>query len=230
MSKQATIRSERLTLLGNEQALQLWDALSGDPELQVDQLVEEVGRYRASSAAGVAGMSPSQAGITTASGVEYSMEFTRPVKEPDTGATASGFRAQLLFGALGGEEGQQVGVMATTMSALIPGGDTVTALNKVVRAIQQGQPGDWATAKEYALDPHRGLIDADGIWDAFRGCLGGCGGTCLAALTACLAAGALPAVAACVAISCGGCALRCAACVACDCGWFCRWAVGCCDR
>ncbi|MCX5174323.1 hypothetical protein [Streptomyces virginiae] len=235
MSNQPHPRSEQLTLQGNEQALQAWDALSVDRELHVDQLIAEVQRYRASSAAGVAQVSPSQAGILTASGVQYRMEFDRPVKVPETGATVSGFTTHMLFGELaGGEEGQRVGIIATTMFALAPGGDTVTALNKVVRAIEQGQQGgqrrSWAEATEHAFEPDRGLFVADGIWDAFRGCLGGCGGTCLAALTACLAAGALPAVAACVAISCGGCALRCAACVACDCSFFCRWAVGCCDQ
>jgi hypothetical protein len=73
------------------------------------------------------------------------------------------------------------------------------------------------------------LVLVDGWWDRFRGCLGGCGGACLAALGGCIGSGALPAILACLAIRCGGCAVKCAACATCDCSWWCKWAAGCCE-
>lgn len=72
------------------------------------------------------------------------------------------------------------------------------------------------------------LVLVDGWWDTFRGCLGNCGGVCLAAFLSCIGARTIPAILACLAIRCGGCAARCAACATCDCRWSCRWGVGCC--
>jgi hypothetical protein len=55
-----------------------------------------------------------------------------------------------------------------------------------------------------------------------------CVGPCITSLTTC--SGTWTAYFACVAARCGSCLVKQAACCACDCSWWCKWAVGCCDR
>jgi hypothetical protein len=73
------------------------------------------------------------------------------------------------------------------------------------------------------------VIEAESWWSAFKACLHGrCGSTCLSALVSC--SGTWAAYFWCLVAKCGGCVVKCAACSTCDCRWWCKWAVGCCDR
>ncbi|HEY3894103.1 MAG TPA: hypothetical protein VGL88_01910, partial [Pseudonocardiaceae bacterium] len=106
---------------------------------------------------------------------------------------------------------------------------TTAGSNKYAEHIQlEAYQGNLDWMVERQVNDAGALVMVDGWWDRFRGCLGGCGGVCLAALGSCISAGALPAILGCLAIRCGGCAAKCAACATCDCSWLCRWAVGCC--
>jgi len=74
-----------------------------------------------------------------------------------------------------------------------------------------------------------GIIEAESWWSGFVGCLRSrCASSCLSSLHSC--SGYWAAYFWCLVAKCGGCVLKCAACSTCDCRWWCRWAVGCCDR
>jgi len=73
------------------------------------------------------------------------------------------------------------------------------------------------------------VIEAESWWSAFRTCLTHrCGSACLSALVTC--SGTWAAYFWCLVAKCGGCVVKCAGCSTCDCRWWCKWAVGCCDR
>lgn len=88
--------------------------------------------------------------------------------------------------------------------------------------------GNFRQTREYTIEGAK-VVETNSWWSAWVGCLNrNCASTCLNALWSCT--GTWAAYFWCVAARCGGCVLKCAACSTCDCSWWCRWAVGCCDR
>lgn len=88
--------------------------------------------------------------------------------------------------------------------------------------------GNFRQTREYTIEGAK-VVETNSWWSAWVGCLNrSCASTCLNALWSC--SGTWTAYFWCVAARCGGCVLKCAACSTCDCSWWCRWAVGCCDR
>jgi hypothetical protein len=88
--------------------------------------------------------------------------------------------------------------------------------------------GQFERATEWTVEAGK-VVQANSWWSAWVGCLRSrCASTCLSALWQC--SGTWTAYFWCVVAKCGGCVLKCAACSTCDCSWWCRWAVGCCDR
>jgi hypothetical protein len=88
--------------------------------------------------------------------------------------------------------------------------------------------GQFERATEWTIEGGK-VVEARSWWSAWVGCLRSrCASACLSALWQCT--GTWTAYFWCVVGKCGGCVLRCAACSTCDCSWWCRWAVGCCDR
>ncbi|NEY32013.1 hypothetical protein GTU99_07335 [Streptomyces sp. PRKS01-65] len=219
MGRSLLVVRERTALLLQEDALAQWRQLENDPQLQLSELLSASAASLALDAQGV--------GIETAFGLQYEADLERPVTHPETGQSVSQYSARMLFAGLSGPAGTRVGLIygdsypTAEAAASGQGGQ--------IRSLIAPEGGDWQRAEEHAFDQGN-LVPADGFWDAFKRCLGGCGSTCLASLTGCLVLGALPAIVGCLAATCGACAAKCAACALCDCGWLCRPIVGCCEQ
>jgi hypothetical protein len=89
--------------------------------------------------------------------------------------------------------------------------------------------GKLEEAVEHRVDKRLNVTKVNSWWGCMRGKLGGCGSTCQSALSSCWG-GSWTGYLGCLAVKCGGCYVKAAACCGCDCAWWCRWAVGCCDR
>ncbi|MDQ1350033.1 MAG: hypothetical protein QG657_334 [Acidobacteriota bacterium] len=86
--------------------------------------------------------------------------------------------------------------------------------------------------EEYTMDKKLRLSKANSWWSCVKSDIRKrCATTCLSSLITCApSASTIVGYVACVAIQCGGCATKSIACCSCDCSWWCKWAVGCCDR
>ncbi|MFF3653914.1 hypothetical protein [Streptomyces olivochromogenes] len=210
---------EQGTVLTQESAQNHFDLLHADQEVRLRELQHALSVEYATG--------PTDE-IASAVGLEFSGRFDRAVRDRETGLSVAQYTSRLVFGEAPSPEGQRIGLIAATIATHPAAGAAASTEDTVTRALVQGDRG-WINAVEYALDASGDLVVVNGLWDAFRGCLGSsCGGTCLGALGSCLPLGALPAVVACLAATCGLCAAKCAACVACDCGWLCSVITGCC--
>lgn len=221
------IREESMAYLSADVAADRWQQFGADPDVHMDELLEAISRRAGRSARDLSG----------ATGIDFHTGFERPMMAPYTDTNVAVIDMTMLVADLGGDEGERVGIIGTsTATAPARGVDTTSPTRDVRIVMQQGGP--WTTAAEFRLDDarqdddaRRELVAADGVWDAFRGCIGGCSGPCLAALPGCLAlAATLGGAVVCLAAACGACAAKCAACALCDCGFLCRWAVGCCNQ
>jgi hypothetical protein len=219
MTKSPLVVWERSELLLDEDARAQWQELENDPQLRLADL-----RNASATSVGF----DARVGIKSAFGLLYEARFESPVTDPDSGQSVSQYSARMLFAGLTGPAEKPMGLIFADAT---PSATAEAATSgRRVRSLVADEAGGWQLAKEYALDGDGNLADADGFWDAFKSCIGGCGTTCLASLGGCLPLGALPAIVACLAATCGYCAAKCAACVACDCGWLCRPIVGCCRQ
>jgi hypothetical protein len=92
--------------------------------------------------------------------------------------------------------------------------------------------GNFEAMEEFQIDKRLNILKANSWWSCVKSYIRKkCASTCLDALVSCApAAATVVGYVACVAVKCGGCALKSMVCCACDCSWWCRWAVGCCDR
>lgn len=91
--------------------------------------------------------------------------------------------------------------------------------------------GDFDKAIEYRIDKKLGISKANSWWSCVKRRLLGSTATCAGSLLTCAPAAATWAgYLACVAASCGFAYAKVTACCSCDCSWWCRGAVGCCDR
>ncbi|MEV5885274.1 hypothetical protein AB0L74_21510 [Streptomyces sp. NPDC052020] len=221
MTRPPLVVRERTELLLDEDARAQWQELENDPQLRLAEL-------RSASAASVEFDAPVT--IESAFGLVYEADFERPVTDPDSGQSVSQYSARMLFAGLSSPDERPMGLIFADASPYPAAEATASGRGRKVRSLVVPEGGDWQLAEESVLDESGNLVDADGFWDAFRSCIGGCGTTCLASLGGCLPLGALPAIVACLAATCGYCAAKCAACVACDCGWLCRPIVGCCHQ
>jgi hypothetical protein len=87
--------------------------------------------------------------------------------------------------------------------------------------------GKFETAKDYFVE--KGKIALAHSWKTcLQNHIAGCAGICITALVTCT--GTLAAYFACLAASCGTCLAWELACCSCDCSWWCKGAVGCCNR
>ncbi|MFJ8697066.1 hypothetical protein [Streptomyces roseolilacinus] len=220
MTRLPLVVRERSALLLDEAARRQWAELADDPQLRIAEL------QRVSVAS--VGIDVGEVNIEAAFGLEYQADFDAPVTDPESGLSVSQYSARMLFASLANTGERPVGLIATSISPHPAAGAAASMERRQVRSLVAGAGENWQLAEEYALDQSGDLVDADGFWDAFRRCLGGCGTTCLTSLGGCLPLGALPAIIACLAATCGYCAAKCAACVACDCGWLCSALAGCC--
>lgn len=214
MSAQPTIKLEQLEVLDDENVLSELDSLSGlHSELQT--------LFNLTESAGFTEVARSAYGWQIK--VEAAGEVTPGPGDDPGGGPVSSLTSRALFKGFTGGGGAAPNLLAV-------GTMTVTAgSHEHTEYLQFEAPnGDIGRMIERKVDEGGALVVVDGWWDRFRGCLGGCGGVCLAALGGCAGAGALPAILGCLAIRCGGCAAKCAACATCDCRWWCKWAAGCC--
>jgi hypothetical protein len=156
-------------------------------------------------------------------GYRVTVEAAREIMPPADAAEGSGVRSA---------------IFEILLQGYTRGADQAAAGTATVTA------GDYSASYDFLLEAPGGnpqriiestlrqgaLVEADGFWDRFKACLGGCGGTCLAAVPTCLAAGGnIIAIVGCLAVQCGSCAAKCLACATCNCSWWCRWAAGCCE-
>lgn len=223
MPEKPLTRSESVAFLSAEAALDRWHLFSTEPGLRVAELQQ--------AAAGHAGLSGFDVSDSSATGSDFHTVLQRPVVDRDTGSSVAEYTTSMLFVDVGGSDGARVGLLGASVATSPAAGAATDPPRRAVRAlIQQG--AGWDTAMEFSLDEGgNSLVEADGLWDAFKACIGRCSGPCLAALPGCLAvSAALPAAVVCLAVACGGCAAKCAACAVCDCGWLCSFAVGCCHQ
>ncbi|MBI4716518.1 MAG: hypothetical protein HY763_01825 [Planctomycetes bacterium] len=89
--------------------------------------------------------------------------------------------------------------------------------------------GDFDRMVEHTVDKNNKVRPAHSWFSCIKNCFKKkCVGACLTALTTC--SGTVAAYFWCVVARCGGCGLGCLGCCACDCRWWCKWAIGCCDR
>jgi hypothetical protein len=227
MPAHPSIREESLAFLSADVAADRWQQFGADPDVRMDELLEAISRRAGRSARELSG----------ATGIEFHTGFQRPMMAPDARTNVAVIDMTMLVADLGGAPGERVGIIGSSTATAPAAGVATTSPTRAVRVLFQ-QGGGWDTAAEWRLDDARQdddarpeLVAADGIWDAFRGCIRGCSGPCLAALPGCLAmAATLGGAVVCLAAACGACAARCAACALCDCGILCRWAVGCCNQ
>jgi hypothetical protein len=213
MSAQPVIKLEKFEVLDAENALSELNSLSGlHSDLQLLMNFTE------------------NAGFTEVAGSAVGWQYTveaaediNPAGSDAAGPAVNSLTARALFKGYTGGGG-------VAPSQLAVGTVTATAgTNETIEHISlEMAQSDFDRMIERQVE-NGALVVVDGWWDRFRGCLGGCGGVCLAALGSCVGAGALPAILGCLAIRCGGCAAKCAACATCDCSWWCRWAAGCCQ-
>ncbi|MGW5279383.1 hypothetical protein ACWERI_07985 [Streptomyces collinus] len=223
MPEKPLTRAENVAYLSAEAALDRWHLFGTDPGLRVAEL-----QQAAAAHAGISGVDVSN---SSAAGAEFHTVLQRPVMDRDTGSHVAEYTTSMVWVDLGGTDGGRVGLMGASVATSPAAGAATDPPRRAVRALFQ-DGGGWDTAKEYAIDDaSHSLREADGLWDAFKACIGGCSGPCVAALPGCLAMSAtLPAAVVCLAVACGGCAAKCAACAVCDCGWLCSFAVGCCHQ
>jgi hypothetical protein len=92
--------------------------------------------------------------------------------------------------------------------------------------------GNFEAMEEYRIDKRLNILKANSWWSCVKSYIKKkCASACLSALVECApGASSVLGYVVCVAAKCGGCALKSMACCACDCSWWCKWAVGCCDR
>ncbi len=94
--------------------------------------------------------------------------------------------------------------------------------------------GNFEKAIEYRADRQSLKVErAQSFWTCFRDrVVRQCLGPCITALGTCLSTsgGSWASYLGCLAIRCGLCAAKAFGCCLCDCSWWCRWAVGCCNR
>ncbi|MFE9724332.1 hypothetical protein ACFYQ5_12270 [Streptomyces sp. NPDC005794] len=223
MPEKPLTAQESVTLLSAEAALERWRSFATDPGLRMSELQQ--------AAAEQAGLSAFNASESSAAGSEFRTVLQQPVTDRDTGSSVGEYTTGLLFLDVGGADGERVGLIGSSVATSAAAGAAADPPRRAVRVLMQ-QGGGWDTAMEFTLEEGSNtLVPADGLWDAFKACIGRCSGPCLAALPGCLAvSAALPAAVACLAIACGACAARCAACAVCDCSWLCSFAVGCCHQ
>jgi len=92
--------------------------------------------------------------------------------------------------------------------------------------------GNFEAMEEFQVDKKLNIIKANSWWSCVKRYIRNkCASACINALVSC-APGASTVVGyvLCVAAKCGGCVLKSLVCCGCDCSWWCKWAVGCCDR
>lgn len=210
VSSQPIIKLEKFEVLDSENALSELDALTGmHSDLQLLLNLTE------------------SAGFTEVAGSSFGWQVTvetaeeiRPGEGDAPGDPVNSLTSRALFKGFTGGGGAAPSLLAVgTMTA-------TAGQNQVIEHLQLEAPGaDMDRMIERKVEGNA-LVEVDGWWDRFRGCLGGCGGPCLAALTGCIRP-VLPAILVCLAVRCGGCAAKCAACATCDCRWWCRIS-GCC--
>lgn len=94
--------------------------------------------------------------------------------------------------------------------------------------------GNFEKAIEYRVDRKTLKVErAQSFWTCFRDrVVRQCVGVCINALGTCLvtSGGSWASYLLCLASKCGLCAAKAFGCCLCDCSWWCRWAVGCCNR
>jgi hypothetical protein len=116
------------------------------------------------------------------------------------------------------------GAQGALATSTIRGGGHEETYEMLLEAPQ----GNFRQTREFTIQ-HEKIVETHSWWSAWVGCLrNSCSSTCLNALWQCT--GTWTAYFWCVVGRCGGCVVKCAACSTCDCSWWCRWAVGCCDR
>jgi len=90
--------------------------------------------------------------------------------------------------------------------------------------------GNFDKATEYAIGRDLKIAPATSWWSCVKAYMRKhCVSTCLESLVTCPKT-SWAAYLGCVAVKCGGCFIKGSLCCACDCSWWCKWAVGCCDR
>jgi hypothetical protein len=107
---------------------------------------------------------------------------------------------------------------------------TVTAgeYTEEYNVILEAPRGDFMRVREYAY-VDGSVVEVDGWWDRFNGCLGrSCGSACLGAVVTC-AKDSFWTFLLCVVAKCGLCIAGCFACATCNCHWICSWLFGCCQ-
>ena len=87
--------------------------------------------------------------------------------------------------------------------------------------------GKFQNSTEYFVENGK-VVLAHSWGTCLKNNIGGCAATCVVALVSCT--GTTAAYLACLAVACGGCLAWELACCSCDCKWWCKGAVGCCDR
>lgn len=210
MSRQPIIKLEKFEVLDDANVLSELDSLTGmHSDLQLLFNLTE------------------SAGFTEVAGSAFGWQITmetaeeiRPEEGDASGDPVNSLTSRALFKGFTGGGGAAPSLLAVgTMTA-------TAGQNEVIEHLQFEAPGaDMDRMIERKVEGNA-LVVVDGWWDRVRGCLGGCGGTCLAALASCIRP-SIPAILACLAVRCGGCAAKCAACATCECRWWCRVS-GCC--
>lgn len=93
--------------------------------------------------------------------------------------------------------------------------------------------GDFDKMQEYYIDKRLNILQANSWWNCTKNRISNkCPGQCLSAFITCVPSWATSVVSylTCVVTNCAGCLITAGACCACDCKWYCKWAIGCCDK
>lgn len=113
-----------------------------------------------------------------------------------------------------------------TFNLIAPEGNFDNAIEYKVAAAQVATP---KLEVIRAATPQLEVVKSNSWWSCVKYQIRkDCVTQCKNALTQC--SGTWAQYLSCVAWRCGGCFVKKSACCACDCRWWCRWAVGCCDR